>query len=306
MPSAISSSTATLATPRRSPAPSAPPAAPRRLPISAALITLNAAETIESTLDAIAWCDEIVVVDSGSGDRTVEICRERGCVVIEKRFTGFGPQKQFAVAAARHDWILAIDADEVVSPELRVELERLLTHTGPGCVGYEIRIPLVFMGRVLRFGGEYQKRHLRLFDRRHGTFNDAQVHERVVVDGRIGRLSGLIWHRSYRDLHHYFEKFNDYTTRSAGQLADRGQRVSRWLVAWRLPLVFLHLYLVRGLILDGFPGFVWAALSSFHRFTKYVKLFELNERKRHAPADLPAPQAESRTPVEAGAAGDAQ
>ena len=216
-----------------------------------------------------------MVVDSGSSDKTAEICRQFGCRVVERAFDGFGPQKHFAVSLARHDWVLVVDTDEVVTPELQRQIRRRLETDGEQYAGFEIPISLVFMGRVLRFGGQFGKRHLRLFDRRAGNFNLADVHEHVVLQGRVGVLDGHIWHASYRDVEHYFDKFNRYTSLAARQAHGRSRPASRWYIAWRFPLTFLHLYLARGLLLDGYPGFVWALFSALYPTVKYIKLAEL-------------------------------
>ncbi len=216
-----------------------------------------------------------MVVDSGSSDKTAEICRQFGCRVVERAFDGFGPQKRFAVSLARHDWVLVVDTDEVVTPELQRQIRRRLETDSEQYAGFEIPISLVFMGRVLRFGGQFGKRHLRLFDRRAGNFNLADVHEHVVLQGRVGALDGHIWHASYRDVEHYFDKFNRYTSLAARQAHGRNRPASGWYIAWRFPLTFLHLYLARGLLLDGYPGFVWALFSALYPTVKYIKLAEL-------------------------------
>jgi glycosyltransferase involved in cell wall biosynthesis len=249
-------------------------------PLSAVVTTFNSAASIEATLAALDWCDEILVVDSGSSDATLAICRQYGCRVLHRDFTGFGPHKHWATEQASHDWVFVVDADEIVTDELRDEIRALLAGEGPTETGFEMAISLVFLGRLLRFGGEYNKLHLRLFDRRAGNYNDRPVHECVEVAGAVRVLRGRMLHDSYRDLEHYFEKFNRYTSSAAEVLSRRGKRASAWGVAFRLPFSFVHLYLVRGLIFDGYPGFVWALLSAFSPTVKYMKLRELNRRSR--------------------------
>ncbi len=240
--------------------------------LSAVVITYDNQDSIADTLRALTWCDEIVVVDSGSSDRTVEICREFGCKVLQRAFDGFGRQKNFAVMAARNDWVLVVDSDEIVTPKLREEIQRELQPDSPRFGGFEIPISLVFMGHLMRFGGQFGKRHLRLFDRRAGNFNLADVHERVILNGEVGVLAGHIRHASYRDVEHYFDKFNRYTSVAAQQALTRDKRTSRWYICYRFPQTFLHLYLAKGLILDGYPGFVWALFSALYPTVKYIKL----------------------------------
>jgi glycosyltransferase involved in cell wall biosynthesis len=249
-------------------------------PISAVLITHNAQDTIEPTLRALAWCAEIVIVDSGSTDQTVEICRRNGCRVIHHDFEGFGRQKHFAVGCAASDWVFVVDADEVVSDPLRDEIRSVLADDTCHYVGFRVPISLVFLGRLLRFGGEYNKLHLRLFNRRAGNFNAAEVHEDVVLQGPVGVLRGHVWHYSYRDVQHYFDKFNRYTSLAANSAWQRGKRASRALIVLRWPFSFLHLYFIKGLILDGYPGFVWAMFSSMYKVVKSIKLDELERHSR--------------------------
>jgi glycosyltransferase involved in cell wall biosynthesis len=251
--------------------------------LSAVVITYNNQDSIADTLRAIAWCDEILVVDAGSIDRTTDICRQFGCRVIQRSFDGFGRQKNFAVTAARYDWVLVVDSDEIVTPELREQIRRRLESDSQPYAGFEIPISLLFMGHLMRFGGQFGKRHLRLFDRRTGNYNLAEVHERVILQGKVGLLDGHIRHASYRDIEHYFDKFNRYTSVAAQQALARQRHVSKWYVTWRFPLTFLHLYLAKGLILDGYPGFVWALFSALYPTVKYIKLEELRSRAAAAP-----------------------
>ena len=270
-------------------------------PLSAVVTTFNSADVLEPTLAALGWCDEIVVVDSGSTDGTQEICRRYGCRVIHHDFAGYGRQKHFAVGCAKHDWVFVVDSDEVVTGELREEIRGLLSgdeasagdvagnnSSGkrPAEVGFEMPISLVFLGRLLRFGGEYGKLHLRLFDRRAGNYNFDEVHEHVDVRGRVGTLRGRMLHYSYRNLAQYFDKFNRYTSSAAQELFQRGRKTSAAYIVLRLPFTFLHLYLVRGLVLDGYPGFVWALLSALSPTVKHMKLHELHLQARAKTAGL--------------------
>jgi glycosyltransferase involved in cell wall biosynthesis len=242
--------------------------------LSAVIITKNNILSIGKTLDSLRWCDEIVVVDSGSTDGTKDICIASGCRVIDHAFEGFGRQKHFAVSQATHSWVFVIDSDEVCTPELALEIQQK--------AGKEIntayRIPrsLVFMGKRLRYGGESKKSHLRLFDKTKGQYNFDEVHEDVVmIAGETKELTQLLLHDSYLNLHHYLEKLNDYTSKGAEKLYQKNKTLHPIIIAVRLPLDFIRLYILRGLFLDGFPGFCWAALSSFSPFIKYMKLREI-------------------------------
>jgi glycosyltransferase involved in cell wall biosynthesis len=149
--------------------------------ISAVLITYNESTIIAKTLEHLLWCDEIVVVDSGSTDETVQICEQYGCKVHYKKFKGYGEQKQFAVACATHDWILSIDADEILTPDLKIEIQNLSKLQDLPAKAFNIPRSLIFMQRKLRFGGEYRNLQLRFFHRKYANFNDLTIHESVVL-----------------------------------------------------------------------------------------------------------------------------
>src|ERR1041385_7077433 len=210
-----------------------------RPPLSAVLIPRNAERLLAEVLSSLAWCDEIVVVDSGSSDRTTEIANGSGALVLRHEFEGYGPQKAWAVTQAKHDWVLVVDADEIVTPELRREIESRLERDAGTYAGYEIPISLVFLGRLMRHGGEYRMRHLRLYDRRHGNYNQNRVHERVELEGKVGQLTEHMLHDSYGSIAAYFDKFNDYTTAGARDLHARGKAAGAATVALRFPTTFI-------------------------------------------------------------------
>jgi glycosyltransferase involved in cell wall biosynthesis len=260
-------------------------------PISAVIITFNSARLFPAVLNALSWCDEIVVVDSGSSDTTLEIARQHRCRVVDRPFDGFGPQKAFAVQEARNHWVLVVDSDEVVTDALRAEICLAVRDADAGALpfrGFEVPISLIFLGRLMRHGGEYKMPHLRLFDKRHGNYNAARVHEDVVLNGPVGRLENHMLHDSYGSIHDYFEKLNRYTTAGALELLARKRRGALANVVFRLPLTFLKEYLVKGNVLNGYPGFVWSLFSGMYPVVKYAKLRELTDVER-LDAETPAP-----------------
>ena len=190
--------------------------------LSVVLITLNSEKTLKSVLEAVSWADEIILVDSGSTDKTLEIAQQFKAKIVYRVFDGYGSQKNFATEQASHDWILSLDDDEILTPELQNEIQDLdLINTD--YQGFKIPRSLIFLGKLLRFSGEYRRLTLRLFNRKYGNWNAEYVHESVEVKGKIGTLKNQILHDSYRDLTDFFNKFNKYTSLGAKTLARTWQ-----------------------------------------------------------------------------------
>ena len=244
--------------------------------LSACIITYNEADRIEACLDSVAFCDEIVVVDSHSSDATRELARRRGARVIERDWPGYRSQKQFAIESAAHDWVLCLDADERLTPELGASIRSALAAT-PSAAAFAVARRNRFLGRWLRHGEGYPDWIVRLFDRRRARWSDTPVHESVVAHGPIVRLSGDLLHESAESLEAYVAKQNRYTTLQASAMRERGEHASfaRLLLA---PLVrFARLYVVRLGFLDGAAGFAHIAIGCFASFLKYAKLRALRE-----------------------------
>ena len=248
--------------------------------ISAVIITFNEAHRIRTTLDSLQWCDEIIVVDSGSTDDTIQICKEyTTCKVYNQPFLGYGPQKKFAVDLATYDWILSIDADEVVVPELKLEIQKLLSQAKISHTGFHVPITHVFLNKVFRFGREYKHYHLRMFNKQFGNFNNGNVHERLEVEGAKAKLKNHVLHYSYTNTHHYFEKFNNYTTIAAENSLKKRKRVNKWSICLKFPFSFFKYYIIDLNILNGYAGFVWSLFSSFYKVVRVIKYHELIEKK---------------------------
>lgn len=246
-----------------------------RQPVSAVIITMNEAANIGRCLESVRWCDEIVVVDSGSADATVEIARRHGARIAVRPFTGYGEQKQFAVSQASHDWILSVDADEVVPEALRGELCALLENGVADVAGVEIPRTMVFLGREFRHGAEHASPLLRMFRRSRGGFTADAVHERIEVHGAVKRCRAELLHFSYVSIEQYVQKFNAYTTAAARMLHARGRRTSAAAIVFAFPVAFVRQYVLKGNFLNGYPGFLWAFLSAAYPVVKYAKLREL-------------------------------
>ena len=242
--------------------------------LSITLITLNSEKNLESVLEAVSWADEIVLVDSGSTDKTLEIARQFNAKIVYRAFDGYGSQKNFATSQASNDWILSLDDDEILTPELQQEIQNLSLST-TDYDGFKIPRSLIFLGKLLKFSGEYKRLTLRLFNRKQGNWNAEYVHESVEVNGKIGVLKHQILHDSYRDLTDYFNKFNKYTSLGAKTLAERGKTASSFKIITRFPTTFLKIYLLKGSCLDGYAGFMWALLTAINPVVKYAKLKEI-------------------------------
>lgn len=254
----------------------------RKQTLSVIIIAKNEADRIRETLDSVyGWADEIIVLDSGSTDDTVAICREYTDKVYETDWPGFGKQKQRALDKAVCDWVLSIDADEQVSPELRAEIDKEL-QDDPSHTGYDVHRPVIIFGKVMDFSGSGQS-PLRLFKRTTGYFTDVPVHEKVMLrEGSLGRLRGSLYHETYRDYGHAVEKFAEYAWLQAGVRYTRGKRGGLAGALLRSTLNFIHNYIVRFGFLDGSRGFVFAALHAQYTFNKYAALwmFGLGSAKR--------------------------
>lgn len=247
-------------------------------PLSAVIITLNAAAQLRACLASVAFAQDIVVVDSGSSDDTVAIATAAGARVIHKDWQGFGKQKQFAVAQARYGWVLCLDADERISDELRPAIERALT--APAFQAYEMPRRNRFMGRWLTHGEGYPDLNLRLFHRDHARWSDDDIHEHVVAQAPIGRLKGDLLHESETSLHDYIGKQNRYTSLQAQKLFAAGKHASAWRL-WVNPLLrFIKFYFVRRGCLDGVPGLVHIVIGCQNSFLKYAKLRQLRQSPR--------------------------
>ena len=250
---------------------------PSRQPVSVAIITLNAASQLAACLDSVRFADELVIIDSGSTDGTQALAEACGARVIQQPWLGFGPQKQFAVDAASHDWVLCLDADERVSPELRASIENALS--APSTAAFRFPRCNRFLGRYLKYGEGYPDWSLRLVVRRHARWSDDAVHEKVIADGAIGQLSGDLLHDSAESLANYLTKQNRYTTLAAEMAVAAGKRSSLGRLALSPLVRFIKFYFIRQGFRDGLPGLIHIAIGCFNSFLKYAKMVELQNSR---------------------------
>jgi len=244
--------------------------------LSVTVITKNEAADIAEALESAAWADEIVVVDSASADDTVAIARRFTDRVIVREWPGYGAQKNYAAAAASHDWILSLDADERITPALAAEIRATLAGA-PAQAGYRVPRLNWHLGRWIRTTDWYPDYQLRLYDRRSGQWTGRHVHESVSVAGRAGTLQGELHHFPYRDIADHLETIDRYTTFAARQMHEEGRRAGLLQIGGHPPLAFVRNYLLRGGIRDGIPGFIISALNAYYVFLKFAKLWELRQ-----------------------------
>ncbi|UJB32888.1 glycosyltransferase family 2 protein [Chromobacterium sp. Beijing] len=248
-----------------------------RARISVVLITKNAETSLEKCLDSVGFADEIVLVDSGSADRTLAIASAYKAKVIHQDWLGFGPQKQLAVRAASHDWVLCLDADEWLSENLVNEIKELLDN--PQATAFQFPRCNRFMGRFLKHGEGYPDWSLRLFHRAHARWSDDLVHEYVIADGPVHKLRHELMHESGEDIALYLSKQNRYTSLQAEQLLQRGKRVGIGKLILSPLLRFVKFYFFHRGFLDGVPGLVHISIGCFNSYIKYAKLIELRRLK---------------------------
>jgi glycosyltransferase involved in cell wall biosynthesis len=253
--------------------------------LSVVIITHNEEANLARCLESVRFADEIIVVDSHSTDRTVEIARACGARTFAIEWPGFGPAKQFAVDQGAGEWILSIDADEMVPPELCTEI-RNIVGTENACDGYDMPRLTNFLGRWVRHSGWYPDRVLRLFRKSSGRFTNAAIHEHVALTGTIGHCRNDLWHYSYPSLEVYFDKFNRYTTEGARQAFERGERAVLFDLTIRPAVAFIKHYISKAGFLDGLEGLMIASLSSCAVFTKYAKLRQLVRERTGAKQEM--------------------
>ena len=246
--------------------------------VSAVIITYNEETIISETLSRLWWCDEIVIIDSGSKDKTVELCRSFGCSVFHHAIDGFGKQKIYGVSKAKNDWILCIDADELISEPLIEELQQELNKNAKDFAAFEIPLNLVFMNKVFKYGKENYSPKIRLFNKYKGTWDGAMVHETVIVKGPVKKLKNKIFHYSYNSYSQFLKKIDLYSGLSAKKLLAKKKQKSRFIIILGLPFNFLKYYIIDRNFLNGYQGFAWAVLNSLYHFVKYLKLEEMRSK----------------------------
>ena len=261
--------------------------------VSVTIISLNEARHSAAAIESAAWADEIVLVDSGSLDGTVEIARAKGAVVASREWTGYVDQKNHAARLASHDWIFSLDADERITPALANEITALMA-TEPPRRGYRAPRVAFHLGRWVRTTDFYPDFQTRLYDRRAARWRGRYVHESVSVDGGVGRLRNEIEHYSFRDLRDHIDRINHYTTLAARQMHEAGRRTGPLELLVHPLAAFLRNYILRRGVLDGTTGLAISLVNSYAVFLKFAKLWEL-QTTPNAQVDPAEPNSQGNT-----------
>ena len=254
----------------------------RRVKLAAVVVALNEEEKIGDCLESISFVDDIVVVDSGSTDRTLEICHAHGARVFHNEWKGYIEQKNFALSLVESDWVLSVDADERVSARLREEIIAELKN--PQADGYYIPRLAYYVNRWIYHCGWFPDRKLRLFRREVGRWTGENPHDKVMVStGRTARMAGIIFHLSFEDIAAHVRTLNDFSTIGARERLKKGKDSGPAHIIFRPLFTFLKMYLFRRGFQDGLPGFIVSALSAFHVFSKYWKITEMKKKQNELP-----------------------
>lgn len=246
------------------------------LPVSLVVITLNEEKNLERCLQSVPFVSEIVVVDSGSTDKTVEIARKLGAKVIVEKWRGFGPQRIFASEQPAHDWVLFLDADEALSPDLAREIEEKFAKLDPQAV-YEMPRKTFHLGRWILHGGWYPDYQGRLYHRKFGHWTPKMVHEKVEAPKRE-RFKNPLLHWVFADLSHQIRTNDRYSTDQAKELAQKGQTFSLAKLLIKPPVKFFECYVWKLGFMDGLPGFVIAVGAAYSVFARWAKLWEMQRK----------------------------
>lgn len=244
----------------------------QKLPLSLTVITKNEEKNIERCLRSVPFASEVIVVDSDSTDRTVELAQKLGAKVFVESWKGFGPQKQFAVDQAQYDWILSLDADEALSPELTAEILARFSSLDEK-TGYLLPRRSYHLGRWIHFGGWYPDRQLRLFHKKFSRWDKAQIHEKVVT-ARTERFQSPLLHWVFRNLSHQVQTNDRYSGLQAENLFHNGKKFSLFYLLTKPLSKFIETYFLKRGFLDGMAGFIIAISAAYSVFLKWAKLWE--------------------------------
>ena len=242
--------------------------------ISISIITKNEKNNIKRCLESVKWADEVIIIDSGSTDATLAICQTYNCKIIETEWLGFGLTKQIGVNAATNDWVLSIDADEEVTNKLKNKILELIQSTT--FHAFNIKRVSYYLKKRIKYSGWQTDYPLRLFNKKYGNFNNASVHESVIMDSKnTSTIQELMYHYPYQSINGHISKINLYTQLGAEKLFDKGKKTTLIYAVLSGIIKFIKMYVVKKGFLDGKEGFILAVLSGFSSTLKYFKLWSL-------------------------------
>lgn len=244
--------------------------------LSVTIITLNEEENIRDCLESVKWADEIVVLDSYSSDKTTDICKEyTDKVHSEREWHGFGRQKNLCIEKAKGPWILNIDADERVTPELRKEIEGILSGKQENLNGFYIPRKSFFIGKWIRYCGWYPDYNLRLFRKDKGRFSERLVHESVELKGKTGHLKNPLEHYTYKSISDYLLRTDKYSRLAAKEMFNNGKKGNYFDILLRPLATFLKMFILKRGFLEGYRGLILSCLYASYTLSKYAKLWEM-------------------------------
>jgi len=248
--------------------------------ISLVMITYNEEKNIASCLETAKWVDEIIIVDSFSTDRTLEVCRQYTDHIFQHPFEGFGKQKNYAIERASRDWIFVLDADERIPPELQREIENILRLKINDFSAYRVARKNFFYGYWLRWGDQYPDWQIRFFRRGAGWNDDFEPHHNFIFNGQLGTLRHPLIHYTERQISDHFPKLNRFTNLAAAYRAKTCLRVHWYDLVFRPLVTFFQVFLRKRGYRDGIPGLIQAVFKSLYTFVKYAKVWEIHQQKR--------------------------
>ena len=246
--------------------------------ISLVMIAKNEEKNIAKSLESVkGLVSEIIVVDSGSTDNTNKVAQSYGAKIFKRTFDNFSAQKNYALSLALNEWVLHLDADEVLSEEIKEEIKKTIENTQYD--GFLLTRENFFLGKKMKYSGIAKEDRLRLAKKSLSKYVGGIIHEELVVNGKIGKLNNVFYHYTCQNLDGYFNKFEQYTTFGALKMADKNKKAKIIDIIFRPPFEFIKRYILKLGFLDGFEGFVWAVLGSYYSFAKYIKLYLLQSKR---------------------------
>ncbi len=252
----------------------------KRQPFSASIVCMNEEDRIRECLESVRFADEIVVVDSGSSDNTVSIAREYTERVLHHHWPGMRGQREWAAGQCSHEWVLSLDADERVSPELRAEIESVLARPRLEASGFTMPRKTFYQGRWILHGGWYPDRKLRFYRREAARFLGRDPHDAIEVEGEVEALRGDLLHYTYRDLDHHARRLVSHALVNAESKREAGQRFAMSDLLLRPPFAFFKSYVIKLGLLEGMPGFLIASMMGYYTFLKYARMWEMERESK--------------------------